>query len=278
MSLASAVAAARRAREPLTSSSRPSRARAASRTRDVAGCARGTSWGRARATSTRASKEARAAPEPPDGYLTFSVERTIALVVRDARDGGEEASVRAWLREPGNFIELVFGVADARERRARGKRGGRMFDVAVRPRELLKWEIAPEFAIEAIPGDASESRVDGRARLVGEELRFAGDREKLPPGFANMGVWAHIDARVGIDEAGSGETETRVETEVRVRIAADVPRLLRVIPGFSRAATMTIGTSIDIVRGGISEATQRTYDAWAARRGATTAAGIEKKT
>tara|TARA_B100000674_G_scaffold69854_1_gene48281 strand:+ start:293 stop:889 length:597 start_codon:yes stop_codon:yes gene_type:complete len=198
--------------------------------------------------------------------------------VRDARDGGEEASVRAWLREPGNFIELVFGVADARERRARGKRGGRMFDVAVRPRELLKWEIAPEFAIEAIPGDASESRVDGRARLVGEELRFAGDREKLPPGFANMGVWAHIDARVGIDEAGSGETETRVETEVRVRIAADVPRLLRVIPGFSRAATMTIGTSIDIVRGGISEATQRTYDAWAARRGATTAAGIEKKT
>ena len=35
-----------------------------------------------------------------------------------------------------------------------------MFDVAVRPRELLKWEIAPEFAIEAIPGDASESRVD----------------------------------------------------------------------------------------------------------------------
>ena len=33
-----------------------------------------------------------------------------------------------------------------------------MFDVAVRPRELLKWEIAPEFAIEAIPGDASESR------------------------------------------------------------------------------------------------------------------------
>ena len=95
-----------------------------------------------------------------------------------------------------------------------------MFDVAVRPRELLKWEIAPEFAIEAIPGDASASRVDGRARLVGEELRFAGDREKLPPGFANMGVWAHIDARVGIDEAGSGETETRVETEVRVRIAA----------------------------------------------------------
>lgn len=278
MSLASAVAASRRAREPLASCSRPTRARTPSWTRDGVGRARGASWGRTRATSTKAPEDARAAPEPPDGYLTFSVDRTIALAVRDARDGGEEASVRAWLGDPGNFIELVFGVADARERRARGARGGRMFDVAVRPRELLKWEIAPEFAIEAIPGDATASRVDGRARLVGEELRFAGDRGKLPPGFAKMGVWVYIDARVGIDEAGSTETETKVETEVRVRIAADVPRLLRVIPGFSSAATMTIGRSIDIVRGGINEATQRTYDAWAARRGATNAVGIKEKT
>ena len=151
-----------------------------------------------------------------------------------------------------------------------------MFDVAVRPRELLKWEIAPEFAIEAIPGDASESRADGRASRRGG-ASFCGRSRKVTAGFANMGVWAH--RREGRDRRGGiGETETRVETEVRVRIAADVPRLLRVIPGFSRAATMTIGTSIDIVRGGISEATQRTYDAWAARRGATTAAGIEKKT
>jgi hypothetical protein len=82
-----------------------------------------------------------------------------------------------------------------------------------------------------------------------------------------MGVWAHIDARVGIDETRSNAEETCVETEVKVRVAAELPRVLRAIPGFSRAATMTIGRSIDIVRGGINEATQRTYDRWAAQRG-----------
>ena len=177
-----------------------------------------------------------------------------------------DASVRAWLAEPANFVELVFGAADAREREHRGPRGGRAYDVAVAPRALLAWEIAPAFAIEAIAADGA-GRVDGRARLVGDELRFAGDKAKLPPGFATMGVWAHIDARVGIDESRSSATETVVETEVRVKIAAEVPRLLRAIPGFSKAATMTIGRSIDIVGGGIDDAAQRTYDRWAAQRG-----------
>jgi len=204
-------------------------------------------------------------PAPPPDHDAFAVERVIALAVRDA-GRGRDASVRAWLAEPANFVELVFGAADARERERRGPRGGRAYDVAVAPRALLAWEIAPAFAIEAIAADGA-GRVDGRARLVGDELRFAGDKAKLPPGFATMGVWAHIDARVGIDESRSSATETVVETEVRVKIAAEVPRLLRAIPGFSKAATMTIGRSIDIVGGGIDDAAQRTYDRWAAQRG-----------
>uniref|UniRef100_A0A7R9XRB7 Transcription factor CBF/NF-Y/archaeal histone domain-containing protein n=1 Tax=Ostreococcus sp. 'lucimarinus' TaxID=242159 RepID=A0A7R9XRB7_9CHLO len=208
-------------------------------------------------------------PAPPPGYDAFAVERVIALAVRDA-GRGRDASVRAWLAEPANFVELVFGAADARERERRGPRGGRAYDVAVAPRALLAWEIAPAFAIEAIAADGA-GRVDGRARLVGDELRFAGDKAKLPPGFATMGVWAHIDARVGIDESRSSATETVVETEVRVKIAAEVPRLLRAIPGFSKAATMTIGRSIDIVGGGIDGAAQRTYDRWAAQRGTASA-------
>ena len=82
-----------------------------------------------------------------------------------------------------------------------------------------------------------------------------------------MGVWAHIDASVGVDESRSTTEETTVATDVLVRIAADIPGLLRAIPGFSSAATMAIGRSIDIVGGSINEATQATYDAWAAERG-----------
>ena len=208
-------------------------------------------------------------PTPPPGYDAFAVERVIALTLRDA-GRGRSASARAWLADPANFVELVFGATDAREREGRGKRGGRAYDVAVRPRALFGWEIAPAFAIEAIEADAA-GRVDARARLVGDELRFAGDARKLPPGFATMGVWAHIDARVGIDESRSTATETVVETEVRVKIAAEVPRLLRAIPGFSKAATTTIGRSIDIVGGGIDDAAQRTYDRWAAQRGTASA-------
>jgi hypothetical protein len=93
-------------------------------------------------------------------------------------------------------------------------------------------------------------------------LRFAGDRTKLPPGFKSMGVWAFIDARVGVDESVSTDVETTVATEVKVRIAADIPGILKAIPGFSSAGVMAIAKSIDIVRGGITEATQATYDSW----------------
>ena len=78
-----------------------------------------------------------------------------------------------------------------------------------------------------------------------------------------MGVWAFIDARVGVDESVSTDLETTVATEVKVRIAADIPGILKAIPGFSSAGVMAIAKSIDIVRGGITEATQATYDAWA---------------
>ena len=211
--------------------------------------------------------DAREAPAPPSGYETFEVRRNIALAVRDAKRGAE-ASVRAWLSDPVNFIGVVFGVADALERPEGGKRGGRAFTVRVRPRALLRWEISPEFAIEAVPasGEAAAGG-GGRARLVGDELRFGGDRARLPPGFRSMGVWAHIDASVGVDESRSTTEETTVATDVHVRIAADIPGLLRAIPGFSSAATMAIGRSIDIVGGSINEATQETYDAWAAQRG-----------
>ena len=132
----------------------------------ITGCVRGAALEhRARdAAAVAALMASTALPRPPPLYLTY-----LYSPASDADAGSRElrdrfvASVRAWLREPGNFIELVFGVADARERRARGKRGGRMFDVVVRPRELLKWEIATEFAIEAIPGDASESREFARS-------------------------------------------------------------------------------------------------------------------
>lgn len=210
----------------------------------------------------------------PEGYQRFDVERTLSLGIVDARTavgdgrGREATSARAWTREPSNFIAVVFGVADAREREEVGERGGRMFDVTVRPRELFGWEITPEFVIEAIPED-SAGRVDGRARLVGTELKFAGDPERLPPGFRTMGVWANIDARIDVDEAASTEEVTVVRTEVRVRIAAEIPRLLRALPGFSSAGVMAIAKSIDIVGGGINEATQATYDAWASARGAT---------
>lgn len=210
---------------------------------------------------------------PPEGYQRFDVERTLSLGIVDARTvgdgcGREATSARAWTREPSNFIAVVFGMADAREREEVGERGGRMFDVTVRPRELFGWEITPEFVIEAIPED-SAGRVDGRARLVGTELKFAGDPERLPPGFRTMGVWANIDARIDVDEAASTEEVTVVRTEVRVRIAAEIPRLLRALPGFSSAGVMAIAKSIDIVGGGINEATQATYDAWASARGAT---------
>ena len=221
---------------------------------------RGHSCARARA---RASNDEEA-PRAPDGYLTFAVDRVIRLPIRE-REG---ASVRAWLREPSNFIAVVFGAAEARERSSVGARGGRTFDVCVNPRELFGWEITPEFAIEAIPGDergraVGASDADARARLIGEGLRFAGDRTKLPPGFKSMGVWAFIDARVGVDESVSTDLETTVATEVKVRIAADIPGILKAIPGFSSAGVMAIAKSIDIVRGGITEATQATYDAWA---------------
>ncbi|CEF98233.1 unnamed product [Ostreococcus tauri] len=206
-----------------------------------------------------------AAPAPPDGYAEFAITRSISLGVRDAptvsRSSVTSTSVRAWLEDPVNFVGVVFGVADVTEVAKESERGGRAFLVRVRPRELFKWEISPEFAIEAVRASG-----DGGARLIGDELRFGGDRARLPPGFRSMGVWARIDAVVSVDEENSTEDETTVRTEVNVRVAAEIPRLLRAIPGFSSAATMTIGRSIDIVGGSIEEATQATYDAWAAKR------------
>ena len=234
---------------------------------------RGGTGGRGGPTSTTRARARKSPGEtPPEGYQRFDVERTLSLGIVDARAedgcGREATSARAWTREPSNFIAVVFGVADAREREEVGEMGGRMFDVTVRPRELFGWEITPEFVIEAIPED-SAGRVDGRARLVGTELKFAGNPERLPPGFRTMGVWANIDARIDVDEAASTEEVTVVRTEVRVRIAAEIPRLLRALPGFSSAGVMAIAKSIDIVGGGINEATQATYDAWASKRGAT---------
>ena len=153
-----------------------------------------------------------------------------------------------------------------------------MFDVAVRPRELLKWEIAPEFAIEAIPGDASESESTDARVSSGRSFVLRAIEKSYRRGSRTWEC-GHTSTRgSGSTRRDRGRRRPGWRRRCGVLLAADVPRLLRVIPGFSRAATMTIGTSIDIVRGGISEATQRTYDAWAARRGATTAAGIEKKT
>jgi hypothetical protein len=68
-----------------------------------------------------------------------------------------------------------------------------------------------------------------------------------------------------VDEAASTDTETVVRTEVTICIAADIPRILRAIPGFSSAGVMAIAKSIDIVRDGINEASQAAYDGWAAR-------------
>lgn len=67
-----------------------------------------------------------------------------------------------------------------------------MYDVVVVLRVLLVWEIVLVFVIEVIVVDGV-GWVDGRARLVGDELRFAGDKVKLLLGFVMMGVWVYID-------------------------------------------------------------------------------------
>jgi len=215
------------------------------------------------------------ASDVPFGYQTFAHDATIELAIKCAESPDDETSVEAWLEEPRNFINVVFGAAEARARLGeRGERGGVVYDVCVTPRRLFSWEIAPEFSIEAIgggkgdekgassasPSGTAASSSYGRARLIGRGLKFGGDRTRLPPGFKNMGVWAHIDATVSAEKARKGETT--VTTEVSVLVAADVPGILRAIPGFSSAGVMAIAKSIDIVSGGIAEATQATYDAW----------------
>jgi hypothetical protein len=110
--------------------------------------------------------------------------------------------------------------------------------------------------------------------MVSDALRFApeGGLEKLPPGFAGMDIWSHIDCELFIertDDVNNGDyasSNTAVCADIDLLIAADIPGVFRWIPFFEGIGESAISGSIESVGEFAQANVQSAYEQWASVR------------
>jgi hypothetical protein len=100
---------------------------------------------------------------------------------------------------------------------------------------------------------------------------------KLPPGFAGMDIWSHIDCELFIeriddvnDVNGNGDSasasNTAVCADIDLLIAADIPGVFRWIPFFEGIGESAISGSIESVGEFAQANVQSAYEQWASVR------------
>ena len=254
--------------------------RARRRQPDPHGPAPGTARRREVAVATRrrgAGATARAtgdahpsgARTPPPGYMCFEVTKTLRVPVPEPSpvrlaDGASPRSLERWIDAPENVMGVVF-TSDGIERLATD-----LWRVRVVRLPLLDWELNPEFDLRILGREGA--RRPGAIRMRSTRLRLAGDAsaERLPPGFADMSIWSDIDAELyvargtgGVDGGGAVRGTTAVCADLSIRIAADIPGALRVVPFFKKIGETAVAASLDVVGSGVQDRVQEVYEAWA---------------
>ena len=247
---------------------------------DLRGPAPGTARRREVAVATRrrgAGATARAtgdadpsgARTPPPGHMCFEVTKTLRVPVPEPppvrlADGASPRSLERWIDAPENVMGVVF-TSDGIERLATD-----LWRVCVVRLPLLDWELNPEFDLRILGREGA--RRPGAIRMRSTRLRLAGDAsaERLPPGFADMSIWSHIDAELyvargteGVDGGGAVRGTTAVCADLSIRIAADIPGALRVVPFFKEIGETAVAASLDVVGSGAQDRVQEAYEAWA---------------
>ena len=85
-----------------------------------------------------------------------------------------------------------------------------------------------------------------------------------------MSIWSDIDAELyvargtgGVDGGGAVRGTTAVCADLSIRIAADIPSALRVVPFFKKIGETAVAASLDVVGSGVQDRVQEVYEAWA---------------
>eukprot|EP00227_Mantoniella_beaufortii_P013645 CAMPEP_0197577804 /NCGR_PEP_ID=MMETSP1326-20131121/2295_1 /TAXON_ID=1155430 /ORGANISM="Genus nov. species nov., Strain RCC2288" /LENGTH=206 /DNA_ID=CAMNT_0043140923 /DNA_START=170 /DNA_END=786 /DNA_ORIENTATION=+ len=134
-------------------------------------------------------------PNPPPNYMNFTVKKTLCVPVREpaAAAADRSLSLNEWMQSPGNVMGVVF-TADYVKQLLPD-----LWRIKVLRLPLLDWELSPEFDLNILPPETSA--IPGGVRMISSQLRFAADESKgkLPPGFANMPIWTHIDTTLFIE-------------------------------------------------------------------------------
>jgi hypothetical protein len=172
--------------------------------------------------------------------MRFKVRKTLRVPVPEPTRVGVHAgraprSLERWIQRPENVMETVFSKEGVVPLETETE-----WRISVIKLPFLDWELNPEFDLR-ISEDAAV-REHG-VRMVSDALRFApeGGLEKLPPGFAGMDIWSHIDCelfieRTDVNDVNGGDSasasNTAVCADIDLLIAADIPGVFRWIPFF----------------------------------------------
>ena len=210
-------------------------------------------------------------PTPPRDFMRFNVKKTLRVPVEEpasvrasAPPGGSRQSLEQWVQSPGNIMGIVFTADYVTQLEPD------FWRIQVLKLPLMEWELSPEFDLAILPPEASAR--PGGVRMISDELRLSGaaGTSKLPPGFANMPIWTHIDTTLYIERVAG--KPTAVCSDLDIGIAADIPGMLRMIPYFQEIGEGAISGSIDVVGAGAQRRVQRAYDQWVKQSAAAEAA------
>ena len=201
-------------------------------------------------------------PTPPPAFMKFNVKKALRVPVEEPASvrasgppGGSGQSLERWCQSPGNVMGVVFTADNVTQVEPD------LWRVQVLRLPLLDWELSPEFDLAILPSEASAR--PGGVRMISDQLRFSGETgaSKLPPGFANMAIWTHIDATLYVERAADGKS-TAVCSDLDIGIAADIPGVVRMVPFFQEIGESAISSSIDVVGAGAQQRVQRAYEVW----------------
>lgn len=206
-------------------------------------------------------------PTPPPNFMSFKVKKTLRVPVEEpssvrasSPSGSSSQSLERWVQSPGNVMGVVFTADYVTQLRPD------LWRIQVLRLPLLDWELSPEFDLTILPPEASAR--PGGVRMISDQLRFSGEKgvDKLPPGFASMPIWTHIDSTLYIERGGG--RPTAVCSDLEISVAADIPGVLRMIPFFQEIGESAISTSIDVVGAGAQKRVQAAYETWVERSAA----------
>ena len=243
------------------------------RARGCVGARRGVAPVRVAAESPGETEED-SRPRPPEKFMRFKVRKTLRVPVPEPTRVGVHAgraprSLERWIQRPENVMETVFSKEGVVPLETETE-----WRISVIKLPFLDWELNPEFDLH-ISEDAAV-REHG-VRMVSDALRFApeGGLEKLPPGFAGMDIWSHIDCelfieRTDVNDVNGGDSvsssNTAVCADIDLLIAADIPGVFRWIPFFEGIGESAISGSIESVGEFAQANVQSAYEQWASVR------------